>query len=275
MWTLSAFADEIDDDLEVQCQTLQRLGIGCIELRSAWGVNVSDFDDAMIDDTRAILDKYGITVSSIGSPIGKIGVTEPFDPHLERFENVLTVAADLKAAYVRVFSFFIPDGDDPDGHRDEVLRRMAALAELAERHQTVLLHENEKHIYGDIPRRCLDLVETIGSRSLRLTWDSANFVQCGVRPFTDAYALLRPHVEYVQVKDAQLATGEVVPAGLGDGELVETWRALRDDGFDGYFSLEPHLRSASALGGFSGPELFEKAHAAFTGQLRLEGIDFG
>lgn len=274
MWTLSAFADEIDDDLELQCRTLQRLAIGWIELRSAWGVNVSDFDAAMLADTRAVLDEYGIRVSSIGSPIGKIGVTESFEPHLVRFENVLKVAAELEAPHVRVFSFFIPEGDDADHHRTEVLTRMRALATLAESHQQVLLHENEKHIYGDIPRRCLDLVESVASPWLRLTWDSANFVQCGVRPFTDAYASLRPHVEYVQVKDAYLATGEVVPAGHGDGELMETLRALRDDGFDGYFSLEPHLRSAHSRGGFSGVDLFEKAHSAFTGLLRQEGIDF-
>jgi sugar phosphate isomerase/epimerase len=274
MWTLSAFADEIDDDLEVQCRTLQRLGIGWVELRSAWGVNVSDFDAAMLADTKALLDKHRTRVSSIGSPIGKIGVTEPFEPHLERFENVLKVAAELEAPYVRLFSFFIPEGDDPDQHRTEVLTRMRALAALAESHQQVLVHENEKHIYGDIPRRCLDLVDSVASPCLRLTWDSANFVQCGVRPFTDAYASLRPHVEYVQVKDAYLATGEVVPAGHGDGELVETLRALRDDGFDGYFSLEPHLRTAHSLGGFSGADLFETAHSAFTDLLRQEGIDF-
>jgi sugar phosphate isomerase/epimerase len=186
MWTLSAFADEIDDDLEVQCQTLQRLAIGCIELRSAWGVNVSDFDAAMLADTRAVLGRYDIKVSSIASPIGKIGVTESFEPHLERFENVLEVAAELEAPYVRVFSFFIPEGDDADQHRTEVLTRMRALATLAESHEQVLLHENEKHIYGDIPRRCLDLVESVASPWLRLTWDSANFVQCGVRPFPDA-----------------------------------------------------------------------------------------
>jgi sugar phosphate isomerase/epimerase len=274
MWTLSAFADEIDDDLEAQCQTLQRLAIGWIELRSAWGVNVSDFDAAMLAETRAVLDRYDIRVSSIGSPIGKIDVTESFEPHLERFENVLGVAARLEAPYVRVFSFFIPDGDDAGRHRTEVLTRMRALATLAESHERVLLHENEKRIYGDIPRRCLDLVESVASPWLRLTWDSANFVQCGVRPFTDAYAWLRPHLEYVQVKDALLATGEVVPAGDGDGELAETLRALRDDGFDGYFSLEPHLRTAHSRGGFSGADLFEKAHSAFTGLLRQEGIDF-
>src|SRR5262249_25286766 len=129
-------------------------------------------------------------------------------------------------------------------------------------------------IYGDIPRRCVDIVESVGSEMLRLTWDAANFVQCGVRPFTEGYAMLRPHLEYVQIKDALLATGEVVPAGRGDGETVETTRALRSDGFDGYFSLEPHLSSTGTFGGFSGEALFVEAHSAFTGILQAEGIEY-
>lgn len=274
MWTMSGFADEIDDDLETQCRTLNHLGVGYIEFRSAWGINVQDLDDSQLKDARVILDRHGIETSSIGSPIGKISITDPFDPHLVRFEKVLKTAQELDAPYVRLFSFFIPEADDPDQHRTEVLRRMAALAALAERYDVVLLHENEKKIYGDIPRRCLDIVESVGSASLRLAWDAANFVQCGVRPFTDAYASLGPHLEYIQIKDAQMSTGAVVPAGEGDGEMVETVRALLEDGFDGFFSLEPHLKQAGTLGGFSGPQLFETAHAAFTGILRREGIDF-
>ena len=105
----------------------------------------------------------------------------------------------------------------------------------------MLLHENEKDIYGDVPERVLDIVESVGSPALRLAWDPANYVQVGVTPFTDGYAKLRPHTVYVQIKDALLATGEVVPAGEGDGQVRETIRALAADGFDGFFSMEPHL----------------------------------
>ena len=86
--------------------------------------------------------------------------------------------------------------------------------------------------------------------------------------------MLRPYLEYMQVKDALMATGQVVPAGEGDGETVETLRALQADGFDGYFSLEPHLQDATSLGGFSGEQQFVRAHTAFTGILRAEGIDY-
>jgi sugar phosphate isomerase/epimerase len=138
----------------------------------------------------------------------------------------------------------------------------------------LLLHENEKEIYGDTPERCFDIVTSVDSPHLRLAWDPANFVQVGVQPFTDGYPTLRPHVTYIQIKDALAANGEVVVAGAGDGQVVTTIRALRDDGFDGFFSLEPHLGAVDSTGAFSGPELFTSAWRAFTDILRAENIPF-
>ena len=274
MWTLSGFSDEISDDFAEQCALVAELGLTHLELRSAWGTNVLDLDADQLAAASALLAEHRLAVSSIGSPIGKIGIDDDFGPHLERARHAVEVAHHFGAPYVRIFSFFVPAGVDPDSVRDRVLERMRALAEVAAEGDVVLLHENEKEIYGDIPRRCLDVVESVGSPHLRLAWDAANFVQVGVRPFTEGYALLRPHLEYVQIKDARLATGEVVPAGHGDGEVAETMRALRADGFDGFFSLEPHLSQTHALGGFSGPELFTEAWRAFTDLLRAEDIPF-
>ena len=159
------------------------------------------------------------------------------------------------ARYIRIFSFFIRHGSNPDDHKTRCCAG-CALAEVAEAANVILLHENEKDIYGDVPARCHDIVTSVDSPNLRLAWDPANFVQVGVRPFTEGYSLLRPYVVYVQVKDALLADGSVVVAGAGDGQVVETVRALRDDGFDGFFSLEPHLGKYTEFGALSGPELF-------------------
>jgi sugar phosphate isomerase/epimerase len=274
MWTLSGFADEISPDLELQCSVLDEIGIRFIEFRSAWGENVLDLDDRRIDEARNILDRHGIRTSSIGSPIGKVSVTDDFDAHLQRFDRALEVARRLDAPYIRIFSFYVPIDNRPEFYRDEVLRRMAALTQRAEKQGVTLLHENEKKIYGDVPSRCLDIVESVGSPRLRVAWDAANFVQCGVRPFSQAFSALRPYLEYVQVKDALLADGRVVPAGEGDGELPETLQALRDDGFDGFFSMEPHLAVADVAGGYSGPDLFRLATKAFAGLLVDQGIDY-
>ena len=275
MWTLSGFADEIDPDLQVQCETLNGLGIGYLEFRSAWGTNVLDLDDERLEAARRILAAHDLAVSSVGSPIGKIAITADFEPHLVRFERALHVARVLGAPYIRLFSFFMPKGQEPARYRDEVLARMAALASAAKGHDVVLLHENEKNIYGDNPQRCQDIVESVGSLQLRLLWDPANFVQCGGRPFTDGYAGLRPYLDYLHIKDAVMDTGGVVPAGEGDGELSATLAALAADGFDGFFSMEPHLGQAATMGGFSGADLFTAATRAFTQMLDAQGVTYG
>jgi sugar phosphate isomerase/epimerase len=274
MWTLSGFIDEISDDFSLQCKVAAGLGLRYVEVRSAWGINILDLDDSQLDTVRETLASNDLEVSSIGSPIGKITIDDEFPPHLERMQHAVEVAKTLQAPYIRLFSFFIPEGTDPDSRRDEVLSRMSALAEAAADSDVILVHENEKDIYGDIPRRCLDIVTSVNSPNLKLAWDPANFVQVGVRPFTEGYAMLRPHVSYVQIKDALLADASVVVAGAGDGEVPETVRALRDDGFDGFFSLEPHLGEYTAFGALSGPELFTKSWEAFTGILTSEGIQY-
>jgi sugar phosphate isomerase/epimerase len=274
MWTLSGFVDEISPDFTEQCTVASGLGLRYVELRSAWDVNILDLKPEQLNVMKDTLAGHDLQVSSIGSPIGKIFIDDPFPPHLDRMRHAAEVAQFFGAPYIRIFSFFLRPGADPAAHRDEVIARMRALARVAEEADVTLLHENEKEIYGDVPSRCLDIVRSVGSPHLRLAWDPANFVQVGVRPYTDGYAMLRPHVEYIQIKDALAADGTVVTAGNGDGEVARTMRALQHDGFDGFFSLEPHLSVGFETGGFSGPDLFRRAWQDFTDLLDAEGITY-
>lgn len=262
-WTLSGFGDEIDPDPERQLDLLAELGAAHIEVRSAWGVNVADFTDEQTGRLQGILAARGFRVSAIASPIGKVDIGEPIEREVERLRRVISVAKALDARYIRIFSFYRAEGLSHADVRGAVVDALNALAELAAANDVVLLHENEKGIYGDTPEHVLDLVTAVDSPALRLAWDNANFVQVGSRPFSDGWHLLRPFVDYLQVKDARAATGEVVPAGDGDGELLETLTALRDSGYSGFASLEPHLASAHELGGFSGPDAFRQAATAF------------
>ena len=261
-WKLSGFGDEIDPDPAVQAAVLLALGASHIEVRSAWSTNVVDLDDEQIARLKTALDAAGLAVSAVASPIGKVDVSLPVEHEVTRLLRVIRVAHALDTRYIRVFSFFRGADQSADEVRDAVIERMTRLAATAQEAGVVLLHENEKGIYGDTPARVLDLVESVGSPALKLAWDSANFVQVGVKPFTEGYARLRPHLEYLQVKDAIAATGEVVPAGQGDGELLATLTALRDDGYTGFASLEPHLAITHELGGFSGPVAFGDAARA-------------
>jgi sugar phosphate isomerase/epimerase len=260
--TLSGFADEISADPAQQLAVLAAESISHLELRSAWSVNVADFSDAQLAAFAAATEAAGVRVSAIGSPIGKIPIGAPFAPELERMRRIADIAGVLGTTLVRVFSFYLPPGEPPQQYRAQVIDQMGALARIAEERGVLLAHENEREIYGDLPGRCADLIASVASPALRATFDNANFVQCGVRPFTDAYPLLRPHLVYLQVKDARAVTGEVTPAGEGDGQLRETLLALRDSGFAGFMSLEPHLDLAGRQGGFSGPDKFRRAAQA-------------
>lgn len=272
-WTLSGFGDEIDADPTTQIAVLEALGASHIEVRSAWGVNIIDLDADQLARLGAQLQRSGMGVSAIGSPIGKVDVALDAELEVARLERAIAAAHALGTPNIRIFSFFRGEGVPVEATRDDVLVRMRLLADLAEREGVVLLHENEKDIYGDVPERILDLVESVGSPALRLAWDNANFVQVGVAPFDDGYAMLRPYLDYLQVKDAVAESGQVVPSGEGDGQLRETLAALRDDGYAGFASLEPHLADTHALGGFSGPASFGVAARAFrrlTDELGIE-----
>ncbi len=271
-WLLSGFGDEIDADPAVQVAVLQALGARHIDVRSAWHTNIVSLDDDQLERLRAILSERDMAVSTIASPIGKVDITGDGDAELVRLARAVHAATVLAAPYIRVFSFYRGEGVPVHAIRDEVLRRLRAFADVAERAGLVLVLENEKDVYGDVPSRVLDILESVGSPALRLAWDTANFVQVGVRPYTDGYLALRPYLAHLQVKDAVAATGQVVPAGQGDGQLVETLTALRDDGFAGVVSLEPHLADQDAFGGFSGPAEFGRAARALLAMTASIGV---
>jgi sugar phosphate isomerase/epimerase len=273
VWPLSGFGDEIDPDPAVQAAVLLALGASHIEVRSAWGTNVSELEPPQVATLKEILDEKGLKVSAVASPIGKVDVSLPVEHEVRRLRQIISVAKGLDTKYIRIFSFYRAESQSQEDIRDDVMARLGALAAEAAEAGVVLLHENEKGIYGDIPERVLDIMKTVDSPSLRIAWDNANFVQVGVKPYTDGYAVLRPYLEYFQVKDALCTTGEVVPSGEGDGELDATIAALKEDGFTGFASLEPHLASAHELGGFSGPVAFGIAARAFAALAAKNGVE--
>lgn len=243
---LSGFSDEIAPELDLQLAAIREWGLSHIELRAADGVNVSDFSTEKVKEVKNKLAGAGVSVSSIGSPIGKIGIEEDFAPHLEKLKRTLEIQKELGAPYLRMFSFYIPQGRAPEDFREEVLDRMGRMVEEAAAWDSVLLHENEKGIYGDNASRCKELLEAFYGPHFKAVFDFANFVQVGQETLP-AYELLKPYVEYVHVKDAQWGTGAVVPAGQGDGHVKDILADLIGGGWKGFLSLEPHLTDFAGL----------------------------
>lgn len=238
---LSAFADEIDMDLKTQMDELDKHGIKHIEMRGVNGKNLTQYTLEEVREIKKQLDERGFKISAVGSPIGKIKITEDFAPHLELFKHTIEIAKILETKYIRMFSFFMPEGDDPAIYRDEVLKRWKKFIEAAKGTGIVLLHENEKEIYGDTAERCFDLLKTLNCEYVKATFDPANFVQCGEETYPKAYELLESQVAYMHIKDANLSDGKVVPAGYGDGKVREILGRLYAKNYEGFVSLEPHL----------------------------------
>src|SRR5271163_4562235 len=124
MFTLSAFADEISADPQEQIDVLSRCGVKHIEFCSILKTNVLDLTDLQINEFKALLDKHGFTLSAIGSPIGKIKINEPFEPHLKRFGRAIELCKVFGTSNIRVFSYYPPDGEHNwSPWQAEVLRR--------------------------------------------------------------------------------------------------------------------------------------------------------
>ena len=256
-FTISAFGDEIDDDLATQLTVLRELQIGYLELRGAWGKNVLRFTDEEAKAVRTLCDSQGIGVSAIGSPIGKSALADPIEQEIANLERIIAIGRIVGTQRIRVFSFYPPDSSS-NGHYDqhvaEVIDRLQQLAKVAGNAGCELLLENEKGIVGDTLARCHALLTGVNHGALTFAWDPANFIQVGEERVTArGWPRLGNRIGYVHIKDALLTSGEVRPAGEGDGQIDLLLAQLRDRGYQGFLALEPHLAVAGHSSGFSGP----------------------
>lgn len=276
-YTITGFADEIDASLEIQTQVLAKLGIDRIELRGAEGKSFVDYSIKEAEKIKEFLRGKNVGVSVLGSPIGKIGIEDEFAPHMELFKHTVELAHLMETPYIRMFSFFIPGGRNPGDYREQVLDRLGQFVDYASQNDVVLLHENEKGIYGDTADRCLELMKNFYGDHFKAVFDFANFVQVH-QDTIKAYEVLEPYIAHIHIKDAVWESGQVVPAGAGDGHVKEILRKLDAKGYQGYLSLEPHLADFTGFlglekkeykpGDMKGPEAFEIAHRALLNILQ-------
>lgn len=238
---LCAFADEAAADLAGQISALQRNGISLLEIRGVNGKNIKDMTKSEAREIKGMLDNAGISVHSIGSPIGKIALDGDIQSHFDDFQRILETADILGTRYIRMFSFFPTGVENQEKIRDLVFKHIERLLTLTPSHM-ILCHENEKDIFGENAENCLALHEAFPR--LRAVFDPANFVQCGVDT-KKAWQMLRDHVEYLHIKDA-IADGTVVPAGMGLGNVPFIVRDYLARGGN-VMTLEPHLFDFTGL----------------------------
>jgi sugar phosphate isomerase/epimerase len=274
MIIFSAFADEIAPDLDVQMDTCQANGVRCIDVRAIDGKNVSVMTVAEAAEYRKRLDGRGFTVPCIGSPIGKIRISDDFEAHLDLLKHCCDIARVFGTRLVRVFSFYPSQGANINDQRAEVMDRMARMVRAAEEADIVLMHENEKAIYGAKPDGVKDLFATIKSDNFKGIFDPANFIGEDVDPYEAWTGGLDELTDYFHIKDMVPGARACVPAGQGAGRLDEIFADLKARNWSGCMALEPHMRAAGQFSGFTGPELFAKAAAAMRDLCDRVGLEY-
>jgi sugar phosphate isomerase/epimerase len=247
-YKITGFADEIDGQLDVQISSLKKLNIKFVEMRGVDGNNLIYHDNAKVNEIKRKLNDAGISLSELGTPLGKIGITDSFDKHFEEFKRAVEIAHMMNTKNIRMFSFYIP-GDSVESrakYRNEVFDRIGRFVDYARGNDVILLHENEKGIYGEKAPECRELMDEFGCECFKAIFDFANFVQAD-QDTLEAYRLMKDYIAYIHIKDALRGSGKVVPVGYGDGNVKEILDDLFTNGFDGFLSLEPHLFDFSGL----------------------------
>ena len=264
---LSGFADEFNRDFTEQVKGMADYGIGYLETRFIGPKNIADLTRQEVSALKATLDTYGIKVSAIGSPLGKIKLDDDMTIHLETAKRVFETANTLGTKLIRVFSFYPPEGKSIDLCRDDVFAGVDKLLNLADEFGVVLCHENEAKVYGEKPENCLDLMHHFSGR-LKVVFDMGNFILEKHNPY-DAYTMLKDYIEYFHIKDG-LANGSIVPPGKGDARIADILADYaKTVDKDIFISMEPHLQQFAGLkdltdAAFEYPYTYDTPQDAFT-----------
>lgn len=263
----SAFSDEYSQDLVEQCKALNGYGVEYMEARGVNGKNISVLTKEELSDMKKVLADYGVKVSAIGSPLGKIRLDEDMAAHMDLAKRICETANELSAKYVRIFSFYLPEGKTREECKGQVYDGMERLVKISEAYGVTFCHENEAKIYGEAPEKCLELMEYFGGR-LKAVLDMGNYVLDGHDPMK-AYEMLKPYIEYFHIKDS-LYAGAIVPPGKGEAQIKAVLDKYKAEGKkDTFMTLEPHLQTFDGLHAlvgkaFDNPYKYENQRVAFT-----------
>lgn len=244
-YQLSAFADEITPHFEDQLRALNALRINYISLRLVDDKNIIDYTvDEVQTYIKPLLDRYNIRVSSIGSPIGKVNIhdCDAVQKQFGKMKNLVAICQELDVHYIRMFSYY----NTTDKDHNLVLQNLQRLLDYVKGTKIVLLHENEKDIYGDTADKCLSLAKSLQHPQFQLIFDPANFVQVKEQP-KQAFTLLKEYVKYLHLKDARYTDSANVLIGMGDGEVPYIVQACIQKQDVAFMTFEPHLVAFSGL----------------------------
>lgn len=252
----TGFADEAEKSLAGQISTLKEAGWSAIELRLVGGKNICDHSDEEWAEVRDTLAAEGITIVGFGGQIGNWArpVTSDFQKDVDELRRVAPRMREVGAKFLRIMSW-PNDKDAPlsrEEWKNEVVRRLRELAPIAEAEGVILAHENCNG-YGESPEGYLELVDEVKSPALKLIIDTGNnsLHHNSNEATWEYYQKCRDEIVHVHIKSAKPNPegGDWITCHVDEDPVQR--RILEDlhrTGYDGWLSIEPHIKAAIHAG---------------------------
>jgi sugar phosphate isomerase/epimerase len=258
LFPIAAITDEFSPDIDVAVRSMSALGMTAAELRMIYGKNVIDLTDQEIDRAKETCSERGLKIVSIASPLLKCTLPDA-PPVDERFqqdvfaakhtfddqpmlaERAVEIAHRTGARIIRVFSYWRTV--DPDQCFARIVEALRRLASEAQQHDLIIGLENEHACNIATGVETARILEALDHPNLQVVWDPANAYVSGEKPFPEGYRRMAVRrIVHVHAKDCRMEGHRPVwgPLGEQDVDWKGQIRALKEDGYKGYISLETH-----------------------------------
>lgn len=273
----TGFADEASPAIDGQIRATKELGWSRIESRSIDGVNLTDVTDDVFDAACQKLSAAGVQINCFGSAVANWSKDprsdEDFESSVAALRRAIPRMRRLGTKMIRAMSFVIIRDESPDSPEIEklVFNKVRFMVRLCEEAGITYLHENCMNYGGLSHQHTLRLVDAINSPNFRLVFDTGNPVgsdrHIGLPPYSkqsswEFYRAVRPFIDYIHIKDCKFIaeTGQIFPTlehtfpGEGHGDVRQIVKDLLSSGYDGGFSIEPHMAVVYHEGDSTSPE---------------------
>jgi sugar phosphate isomerase/epimerase len=256
----AAITDEFSLDFDIALDAMAKVGMTGAELRLIGDKNIIELSDGEIDSLRERVERRGMRVLGIASPVLKCVLPDapPLDerwqqdvfgsaytiadqPRLAR--RALEIAKRTGAGIIRVFSYWRTTA--PEQCVDRIVTALRELADRAGEQGVVIGLENEHACNVGTGAEAGRVLAAADHPALKSIWDPANAFILGETPFPDGYSKLpAARIAHVHAKDCFVEGHKPTWGPLG--EMGVDWKgqiaALKRDGYSGAISLETHWR---------------------------------
>lgn len=257
MWNrLGVLTDEVSVQLTEALDWIKEQQLAHVEIRMVDGQNVAALSDEQVLRVKEEVEKRGLFISAIASPIFKCALDparpvasgdtfgqkeEGVEAHFEKLERAIAICKMLGTNKIRIFSFWREV--EPQQHEQEIVGHLREAAALAQKENIVLLLENEPSCNGGFAAEVGRLTELVNSPHLKVLWDPGNEEYGARSSYPAGYHAVKPELGHVHLKDAYIdseGAPRCVPIGSGNVPFKEQLTALQEDGYTGLFTIETH-----------------------------------